>query len=77
MELTGELKKKVEQAETKEEAREIVKEAGMLLSDEELDEAAGGGGWVTNPTYFNQNDRDPNGYWNYGVKDRVQDKVRF
>ena len=42
MELTGELKNKVEQAETKEEAKEIVKEAGMLLSDDELDEVAGG-----------------------------------
>jgi len=42
MELTGELKEKVEQAESKEEAKELIKEAGMILSDEELDETAGG-----------------------------------
>jgi len=43
MELTGELKEKVEQAESKEEVKEIIKDAGMLLSDEELENVAGGG----------------------------------
>ena len=46
MKLTGELKEKVEKAETKEEAKKIIKEAGeeagMSLSDEELDQVAGG-----------------------------------
>ena len=42
MELTGELKRKVEETENKEEAKEVIKEAGMLLSDDELDEVAGG-----------------------------------
>ena len=46
MKLTDELKEKVEKAETKEEAKKIIKEAGeeagMSLSDEELDQVAGG-----------------------------------
>lgn len=43
MELTGKLKEQVEQDKTKEEAKEIIKEAGMILNDEELDQASGGG----------------------------------
>lgn len=42
MELTGKLKEQVEQDKTKEEAKEIIKEAGMILSNEELDQASGG-----------------------------------
>ncbi len=42
MELTGKLKEQVEQAKTKEEAKEIIEKAGMILSDEELDQASGG-----------------------------------
>lgn len=45
MELTGELKKKVEKTETKEEAKRIIEEAGMILDDEELEQVSGG---VTN-----------------------------
>ena len=37
MKLTGKLKTQVESAPTKEEKREAVRKAGMLLSDEELD----------------------------------------
>lgn len=40
--LTGELKEKVEKAETKEEAKKILEEAGVKLTEEELDEVAGG-----------------------------------
>lgn len=43
MKLIGDLKKKVESAKTKEEARDTIKEAGMLLDDEELDKVSGGG----------------------------------
>ena len=43
MKLVGELKDKVEKAETKGEAKEIIKDAGMELTDEELDQVAGGG----------------------------------
>ena len=43
MKLTGELKEKVEKATTKEEAKEVIEEAGMELTDEELDTVAGGG----------------------------------
>ena len=42
MQLTKELKEKVEQAETKEEAKKILEEAGLELTDAELDQVAGG-----------------------------------
>ena len=42
MKLTGELKEKVEKAETREEAKKVIEEAGMELTDEELDQVAGG-----------------------------------
>ena len=42
MKLVGELKDKVEKAETKEEAKKIIKEAGMELTDEEINQVAGG-----------------------------------
>ena len=45
MKLVGELKEKVEKAENQEEAKEIIKEAGMELTDEELDQIAGGAIW--------------------------------
>ena len=40
MTLIGELKEKVEQAETKEEAKQAIEEAGMILADAELDQVA-------------------------------------
>ena len=46
MKLVGELKKEVEKIETKEGKKEAIKKAGMELSDEELDQVAGGGGPV-------------------------------
>ena len=42
MKLTGKLKTQVDNAPTKEEKRDAIKQAGMLLSDEELDQVAGG-----------------------------------
>ena len=46
MKLTGELKEQVEKAENQEEAKEIIREAGvkagMELTEEELDQVAGG-----------------------------------
>ena len=42
MQLTGELKEKVEKAESKEEAKQAIEEAGMILSDDEMDQVAGG-----------------------------------
>ena len=49
MEIIGKLREDVEKAENKEEAKEIIKnagvEAGMELSEEELDQAAGGWSW--------------------------------
>ncbi len=54
MKLTGDLKKKVEQTQTKEEAKDAIKKAGMLLTDDELEQVSGGeeyffpsgGSWV-------------------------------
>ena len=42
MELTGELKDKVEKTETKEEAKKTIEEAGITLDDSELDQVSGG-----------------------------------
>ncbi len=42
MKLVGDLKEKVGKAETSEEAKEIIKDAGMELTDEEMNEVAGG-----------------------------------
>ena len=44
MKLVGLLKKKVEEAETKEEVREVIKNAGVLLDDDELEKVSGGKG---------------------------------
>lgn len=43
MKLTGELKERVSKAETKEEKKGIIAEAGMELTDEEMDNVVGGG----------------------------------
>ena len=42
MQLTGELKEKVEKTETKEEAKKTIEDAGMILDDAELDQVSGG-----------------------------------
>ena len=42
MELIGKLKSKVDNAASKEEKRSIIEEAGMALTDDELDQVAGG-----------------------------------
>lgn len=44
MKLTGELKDKVESAETMEEKKDIIAEAGIELTDEELNDVVGGAG---------------------------------
>ena len=44
MKLIGNLKKQVEKAETKDEKKSLIENAGMLLSDDELDQVAGGKG---------------------------------
>ena len=42
MQLVGDLRDKVEKAENQEEAKEIIRDAGMELTDEEIDQVAGG-----------------------------------
>jgi len=44
MELSKELKEKVENAKSAEEAKKILKDAGLELTDAELDQVAGGAG---------------------------------
>ncbi len=45
MKLLGELKDKVEKAENQEEAKKVIEEAGMELTDDELNQVAGGGAY--------------------------------
>ena len=47
MGLTKELKEKLEKAESKEDAKKILEEAGLKLTDEEMDQVAGGGRMFT------------------------------
>ena len=42
MKLVGELKEKVETAETREEAKKLIAEAGMELTTEEMEQVTGG-----------------------------------
>ncbi len=42
MKLTGELKEKVAKAESSEEAKKVIEEAGFELTDEEVENVAGG-----------------------------------
>ena len=44
MKLTGNLKKQVEQAAGREEARRLIEQAGIELTDDELEMVAGGAG---------------------------------
>jgi len=52
MELTGKLKDKMAQAKDKDEAKKIMENAGMKLTDDELDTVAGGwGDWLVLPQF--------------------------
>ena len=44
MELTGELKVKVEQAKNLDDTKEVIAQADMLLSDDEIGQVTGGAG---------------------------------
>jgi hypothetical protein len=46
---TGKLKEQVEKAESKEQAKELIAEAGMELTDEKLDQVAGGSSAINYP----------------------------
>ena len=52
MKLTGDLKKKVDAAESRDEAKRTIEDAGMLLTDDELERVAGGYCGETIPTIF-------------------------
>ena len=63
MELIGNLKKKVDKASSKEEKRELIKEAGMKLNDVELEMVSGGAGRDFNPEYWEQRFRECEETW--------------
>ena len=44
MKLVGELKKQVEETKNKEEAKKVIEKAGILLTDDEMDNIDGG--WI-------------------------------
>ena len=52
MKLIGHLKNKVEQAENKEEAKQIIQDVGMLLDDQEMDQVTGGKFESLSSTHF-------------------------
>ena len=52
MKLIGNLKKQVEETKNKEEAKEVIEKAGMELTDEELDQVAGGGDLSSSGKYY-------------------------
>ncbi len=52
MKLTGILKKQVEKAETKDEKKSLIKNAGMLRNDDELDKVAGGQGELNSGKWY-------------------------
>ncbi len=64
MELTGKLKDEMAQAKDKDEAKKIMENAGMKLTDDELDTVAGGwGDWLVLPQYRKfSSDFDPPDY---------------
>lgn len=49
MKLTDELKDKIDKAETMKEKKDIIARAGMELTDDELEEVAGGRSWGWKP----------------------------
>ena len=51
MKLTGELKDKVDQTTNLEEAKDVIAKAGMLLTDDEVSEVAGGARRPSNLLY--------------------------
>jgi hypothetical protein len=51
MKLVGELKNKVEKTENLDEAKKIIEEAGMELTDDELENVAGGFGLPADSLY--------------------------
>ena len=60
MKLTGKLKEKVEKAETKEQAKELIASAGMELTDDEMDmDMVSGGVYKCEVKYRNCHGNDP------------------
>ena len=55
MELTGKLKEQISSAKDIDEVKGILKDAGMVLSDKELDDVAGGIG-IRGPEKWNPKD---------------------
>ena len=52
MKLTGVLKQKVDEAETMETKKDIIADAGMELTDDELEKVAGGAGGTSSVKHY-------------------------
>ncbi len=63
MELTGKLKEQVEQAETREEAKKVIEDAGMRLSDDELDVVSGGWGGLSHQLIWGRDHKQSGATW--------------
>ena len=59
MKITGELKDKVDQTATLEDAKDIIAQAGKKLTDDEVSEAAGGAGVDDDPNLLNDAFKGP------------------
>ena len=58
MKLIGELKKQVESTATKEEAKDVIANAGMELTEDELDQVTGGYFFVSGNSLPGQHDSE-------------------
>ena len=54
MKLIGKLKKQVDKAQNKEEAKKLIAKAGMELTDEEMERVSGGGQTFTSINVFHR-----------------------
>ena len=69
MKLIGNLKKQVEKAETKDEKKSLIENAGILLTDDELEQVSGGGdGFIYGDSGAGSAGFDDN--FDYGEKDQ-------
>ena len=79
MKLTGDLKNQVEKAESKDEKKSLIENAGMELTDDELENVAGGGGcwsgqWIAYCNGFERLEVPPCGYQLMGTEDYVRNR---
>ena len=79
MKLTGDLKNQVEKAESKDEKKSLIENAGMELTDDKLENVAGGGGygsgqWIAYCNGFELLKAPRCGYQIMGTEDYVRNR---